>query len=453
MSEETTLPTETVKATTKKELPEKATIKDVSEDVLRAAQKVIDNLLVFFTQDFPWASQVYYMMERIPTVDKRIQTMGVAVRQDRLILMYNPFFVTQELDRMEVGFVMVHEAFHIMFHHCTKRRPHINSAAQKWNQAADLAINSLIPRTATCVMPTYKEDPVDEKGQPIPGPDGKPLRKKDRMGILPMDYKLEDKRSMEWYYDALPEPPNKDGGGEGSGEGVEGGYPGGLDSHDMWEPSDMVDQEIKQTVERIEKNRLWGNMPAELQSAIKAAQVSEVPWWKILRHLIGDLLSKNKVSTSKKVNRRMGIYPWKGQIKTGVDRKLVAFDTSGSVGDDELQKFLSEVNRLVEDEQPVDSVCFDTCIKGKVKPFSRSVKSYKFEGRGGTAFTPVVEFAKQKHYKHLIIFTDGQAECPPHVQGLDVLWILTPEGSDTPPDGYQGRFLKMKKLKAKPFRS
>ena len=427
--------------------PAVASIKDISPEKLHAAAKVLDSLLVFFCQDFQWASQIFYLMERIPVIDKRVKTMGVAVRNDRLLLMYNPFFVTDELDRMETGFVLVHESLHIMFHHVTKRRPHMGSAAKKWNIAADLAINCLIPRTATSMMPVFKKDLVDEEGQPVKHPNGQPIKKGDRMGVLPVDYKFEDKKSMEWYFDAIPE---NEGGGGGDGEG-EGDWPG-LDSHELWEPSDLVDQEVKQTVERIEKNRLWGNMPAEVQAAIKAAQVSEVPWWKILRHLIGDLMSKTKIKTSKKVNRRMPIFPWKGDIKSGVDRKLVAFDTSGSVGDDELMKFLSEVNRLVEDEQPVDAVCFDTCIKGKVRPFSRSAKSYKFEGRGGTAFTPVVEFAKQHHYKHLIIFTDGQAECPPHVQGLDLLWIITPEGSDTPPQGFQGRFLKMKKLKAKPFR-
>lgn len=432
--------------------PEIATIKDVSEEVLRAAHKVLDNLLVFFTQDFPWASQIYYLMERTPVIDKRIPTMGVSVKNDRLMLLYNPFFVTEELDRMEIGFVMVHEALHIMFHHCTKRSPHMHSAAQKWNQAADLAINCLIPRTSTCVMPSHKKDLLKEDGSPVMGPGGKPIKKGDRMGILPVDYKMEDKRAMEWYYDALPEPPEQDGDGSSGGEGVSGQYPGQMDSHDMWEPSDMVDQEVKQTIERIEKNRQWGNMPAEVQQAIIAAQAAEVPWWKILRHLLGDLMSKNKIKTSKKVNRRMPIFPWKGEIKSGVDKKLVAFDTSGSVGDDELSKFLSEVNRLVEDEQPVEAVCFDTEVKGRARPFSRSMKSYKFEGRGGTCFTPVVEFAKKNHYKHLIIFTDGCAECPPHVQGLDILWIITPDGSDTPPQGYQGRFLKMKKMKAKPFR-
>jgi len=145
-------------------------------------------------------------------------------------------------------------------------------------------------------MPSHKKDVMKEDGTPVMGAGGKPIKKGDRMGILPVDYKMEDKRAMEWYYDALPEPPEQDGdgggGGGGGGEGVSGQYPGQMDSHDMWEPSDMVDQEIKQTIERIEKNRQWGNMPAELQQAIIAAQATEVPWWKILRHLLGDLMSK-----------------------------------------------------------------------------------------------------------------------------------------------------------------
>ena len=413
-----------------------------TEEEVRAAAKVIDSLLVYFTHDFPWASMVYYCMERIPKPG--IGTMGVSVKLDRLYLYYEPSFVLS-LDRQEIGFVMIHEALHVMLHHCTKRGPHDKAFHSKWNIAADLAINSLIPRSSTCVMPSHKKDLLKKDGTPATKPDGSQVKKGERMGVLPVDHKLEDKRAMEWYFDALPEQP------EGSGDGTGETY-GEMDSHGEWEPSELVDQEIRNVVERIEKNRQWGSLAGGVDDMIKAAQVSEVPWYKVLRHMLGDLMSKSKIKTSKRLNRRVQQYPFKGEIKTGVDRKLVAFDTSGSVGGDELEKFLSEVNRLVEDEQPVDTICFDYVIQGKVQPFVRSKSKFNFKGRGGTAFTPVVEFAKKNRYKHLIIFTDGQAECPPHVPGLDILWILTPDGNDAPPAGAQGRHLKMKKLKNKSFR-
>lgn len=416
---------------------------------IMAARKVVDNLLVFFVHDFPWASQIYYLMDKQPVLG--MKTMGVRVKDHRMSLNYDPLFVLS-LERAEVGYVMVHETFHILFHHCTKRIPLDRSAHQKWNIAADLAINSLIPQGSTCQQPKWHENPVNPKtGEPAKHPNGNPIKKGDRMGVLPKDYNLEDKKSMEWYFGALPEQKDGDGGGDNS-EGGGDSYDGSFDSHEGWEPSDLVDQEIANTVERISKNRQWGNMPAEMVQAIEAAQKSEVPWWKVLRHCIGDLISKSKVKTIKKVNRRVPHYPFKGDTKQGVDRVLSAFDTSGSVGKEELQKFLSEVNSLVENEQPVDSLCFDVKIHGKPFPFVRSHKKYDFKGRGGTAFTPVVEFAKTHGYKHLIIFTDGQAECPPHVPGLDILWVLTPEGNDTPPTGYQGRFIKMKKLPEKHFR-
>ena len=419
-----------------------------------AAKKVVDSLLVWFVHDAPYASQIYYMMEK--TTRPGIGTMGVSVKQDRMSLFFDPLFVLA-LERAEVGFVMLHETFHIMLHHCTGRIPRDQKAHQKWNIAADLAINCLIPRTSTCQMPTWKTVPLDKKGQPVKNPSGVAIKKGARMGILPLDYKLADKKAMEWYFSAVPENPNGGGGdGEGEGEGGEGegegGYPGQLDSHDEWEPSDLIDQEIQNTVERISKNRQWGTMPQETINDIHAAQKTEVPWSKILRHALGDLMSKDKRKSIKKINRRVPFYPFKGEVKTGVDKKLVGFDTSGSVGDDELDKFLSEVNRLVEEEQPVDAICFDTEIKGKPVPFFRSKSKYNFKGRGGTCFTAIVEFAKANKYKHLIILTDGEAPCPPHQVGLDIIWVITPDGSDTPPQGYQGRFIKMKKMADKNFR-
>ena len=406
------------------------------------ARKVVDNLLVFFSYDFPWAAQVYYLMEKEPKLG--MGTMGVSVQRDRIRLQYDPLFVLR-LERAEVGFVMVHEAFHVLFHHCTKRIPQDNSVHHIWNIAADMAINCLITRSSTCQMPVWHEDPPANAKS-----GGKPARKGDPIGVLPAAFKQEDKKSMEYYYSKLPIDRNGGGGG-GSGQSEE--QQTSLDTHDGWGESDIADAAIRDTVERIDRNRQWGNMPGEAVSAIMAAQQTEVPWWKILRHMLGDMMSKVKIKTSKKVNRRMPVYPWKGDIKTGVDKKLVAFDTSGSVGDDELEKFLAEVNRLVEDEQPVDTICFDTrVINQKPIPFTRSRSRYKFLGRGGTSFTPVVEFAKAHNYKHLIILTDGGAEQPPHIMGLDILWVLTPDGIDKLPDGWQGRYMKMKKLKDRAFR-
>lgn len=421
-----------------------------SPEQLAMSKKVIDNLLVYFVHDFPWASQIFYCMEKHPVPG--MGTMGVGVSGDRLHLVYDPLFVLS-MERSEIGFVMVHEALHVMFHHVTKRIPQDQGAAAKWNIAADLAINCLIPRGSTCMMPTWKKDPVDGKGNPLQGGDGKPIKKGDRMGVLPKDYKAEDKKAMEWYFNILPkQDPSGGGGSLGSDGDGQDGDSQSLDMHDLWEASELVDQEIKNTVERISKNRQWGNMDGETQSAIQAAQVAEVPWYKILRHALGDLMSKSKIKSMKKVNRRIPMYPWKGNIKTGVDNKLVAFDTSGSVGDEELDKFLCEVNRLVEDEQPVDAICFDTRVIGKPRPFVRAHRKYSFKGRGGTCFNPVVQYAKDHRYKHLILFTDGYAECPQHQQGLDIIWVLTPDGTDTPPSGYQGRYIKMKKLKDKNFR-
>lgn len=410
-----------------------------------AAKKVLDGLLVYFMHDAPWASHIYYMMEK--TEKPGMGTMGVAVKADRIQLYYDPLFVLS-MDRAEIGFVMIHEAFHVLFHHCTKRIPLDRSQKDKWNNAADLAINCLIPRSSTCMMPVFKVDPVPDEDGRVPTINGRPVKKGDHKGLLPADFKLEDKKAMEWYFDALP---SQKGGGSGDGDGESTEV--SLDSHDDWEPSDLIDAEIANTVERIDKSRAWGNMPGDLVQGILAAQKTEVPWNKILRHLIGDLISKNKVKSTKKVNRRMPFYPFKGDIKTGVDRKLVAFDTSGSVGDEELAVFLAEVNVLVEDEQPVDAICFDHVVQTpKPVAFTRRRPSFDMKGRGGTSFTPVVEFAKEHRYKHLIILTDGQAETPPHVLGLDIIWVLTPDGNDQPPAGSQGRWVKMKKLKNRAFR-
>ena len=132
----------------------------------------------------------------------------------------------------------------------------------------------------------------------------------------------------------------------------------------------------------------------------------------------------------KRPNRRFG-WPYPGTKRLHTDRKLVAIDTSGSIGDDELAQFLAEINKLAE-IQPVDLILFDDGIQTGPVPFERKKTSYDFKGRGGTDFSEVFKLAEEHRYQSLIILTDGCAAAPEKPDFVkDILWVLT--GSGNPP--------------------
>ena len=87
---------------------------------------------------------------------------------------------------------------------------------------------------------------------------------------------------------------------------------------------------------------------------------------------------------------------------------MVAFDTSGSVSDDQLEYFANELNGMIDHVQ-VDFVQFDTEITYGPKPYTKKAGKIGIEGRGGTNFYPVVDMASEMEYDGLVVFTDGEA--------------------------------------------
>jgi predicted metal-dependent peptidase len=375
-------------------------------------------LVTFMVLEDPFVHEVLMMMEKHSI--KSIPTMGVAIKDAKLSLVYNLDFVNGLTDP-ELRFALTHEIYHVVLHHCCVRLPERDEDRRLYNIAADLAINCLIPDDANRHMPKVKEGP--DKGKDL--------------CLRPTNapYNFPDKQSMEQYVLLLREM--KDQGkdiGDREGTGTGNGLGKGFDNHDGWTDADaeVVKQEIRNKIEEISRRENgWGHIPGDVQQIIQAAQKSSVRWWKYLRHYLGNLVTSKVESTFKKPNRRYG-YPYCGTKRLHTDRKLVAIDTSGSVGDEDLSHFLAEVNRLAE-LQPVDLVMFDHAVQGKIIPFDRKRVSLDFKGRGGTAFTPVFELAEARRYQSLIVLTDGQAEEPPkphHVK--DVLWVLT-DPSQKPP--------------------
>lgn len=418
-----------------------------------------EDILTWMIMDDPFVHEILMILTKVPTTS--VRTMGVLVDNSRLFLLYNPRFVGQLTDA-EMRYVLTHEVFHIVLHHCTLRAPTDPHSHRLYNIAADLAINSLI------VCNTLRKAPTGENA-----------------GVMPATYGFEEKLSMEQYIallrDQPPPPPSKrkersedeEGGGGGAEQESDGGgsddqdeegkkdkgkpgkdkgkggkgsskdkeddkedtNPPGFDDHSGWDESEIIKEIIRNKVDQLSKDeKVWGSMPGDLQNTILAAQRSRVLWHKILRHYLGNLPTSRSQSTYTKPNRRFG-WPYCGEKRLYIDRKLVGIDTSGSISDEDLAQFLTEINKLSE-IQPVDIQLFDHGLQGKVRPFARKHARYKFDGRGGTEFQSIMDLAEKKRYQSLILLTDGAAAPPTQPKHVrDILWVLTEGGKKPVPWG------------------
>ena len=112
---------------------------------------------------------------------------------------------------------------------------------------------------------------------------------------------------------------------------------------------------------------------------------------------------------------------------------LIAVDVSGSMSSDELQRGFSTINRFFNyGIEQIDVIQFDTEIKGPPLILKKARRQVQITGRGGTDFTPVIDYIDQhRDYAGLIIFTDGYAPIPlrPKNRQTRVLWLFNHEAN------------------------
>jgi predicted metal-dependent peptidase len=391
-----------------------------------------DWILAYMTLDDCFVHSILMIMTKREC--NSISTMGVSVIGSSIALFYNKDYVNKLSDE-ELRYVLKHEIYHIVLHHCTHRQSEDPREKDMDNIAADLAINSLIIKTSSIMPP--------------------------KNGTYAKEYGFEEKLSREQYLTLLRDKAeeenkqkNKSGNGQGGGQGDDqsddqsdgqgsdqgsdqgsgksSGYGDGkgnsFDDHGNWQESSIADEIIRNKVLQISKTKgAWGNMPGDVQALIMAAQTSQISWQRYLKLYLGLLISSQTTSTFKRPNRRYG-YPYSGTKRKHLDKKLVAIDTSGSMSDEDLAQILAEINRLQE-IYPVDLILFDHDIQLGPIDYSRKHVSFDFVGRGGTSFQPVFDIAEEKRYSTVIVLTDGFAPPPREPVGIkDTIWVITEDG-------------------------
>lgn len=117
-------------------------------------------------------------------------------------------------------------------------------------------------------------------------------------------------------------------------------------------------------------------------------------------------------------------------------RVYVAIDTSGSIGDQELRLFLSELGGILRSYPHLDCELYyaDAAVHGpyELQPDSPLPKPV---GGGSTSFVPFFENVQRRHAMDYqtgvgVYLTDGYGKFPEVAPELPVLWAVTPGGLD-----------------------
>jgi len=305
----------------------------------------------------------------------------------------------------EFRFLILHETYHKLFKHLTTWQHLYKDNAQLANMACDYVINLMITdenRDFFTVMPK------DAEGNNI--------------GLL--DEKFRNMDTAQVYKILKQEQednPDDSDQGEGEGNGA------GLDEHDWEGAQEMSADEQRELAQEIDQAIRQGALTAGKvgsggNRAIDQLLQPEVNWREVLREFITETCRGNDDSTWRQPSRRhlaMGMLRPSG-ITERVGELVIAIDTSGSIGQHELTKCLSEIKGVCDTVRPESvrilywdtKVCADEVygdVAGACGSLEQLTQTTKPAGGGGTNVQCVPDYMRDKNIKAqaVIVLTDG----------------------------------------------
>jgi len=329
----------------------------------------------------------------------------------------------------EVNGLILHENLHIGLRHHLHGVDMFREDGDKANKAADYVVNDMI----TEISKKYPELVQLPKG-----------------GLYDPQY---HNMSMREVYKLLK---SKKGGGGGGGkpekEGEQGSGSGGgeyeFDKHDFGKP--MTQEEAKEMDGKIDRAiregaLLAGRLGIDLPRAISDLLDPVIDWKKELAEFVTSTCKGKDEYTWRKFNRRVisnDIYLPTVENET-IGEVVVAIDTSGSIGQEQLNAFASELVSICEAVSPdaVRILWWDTKVHGEqlfTDNYDQIGSMLKPLGGGGTRVSSVAEYINKKkiNAECCIVFTDGYLESDV-VWNISspTLWMVTENKNWTPPTG------------------
>lgn len=404
-----------------------------------ADQDDIENKLVaartWLIIDKPFLGALVLRLPLVEADPKWCHTTAIDARS----FYYNRDYI-KALSFEQTKFILAHEALHCALSHFA-RREHRNK--RRWDLACDFAVNPLLmadgltPAPDALILDAFKDMTAEEIYPCI----------QENADEEPMDQHLYDQ-------DDKSHGAGQQGGGEG-GQGEEpeeppvlffaspmltegGGRHGEPDAQSGGAPQppplstperDSLDKQWQQRLasaaqQAIHAGKLGGSMARMVDHLLQP----QLPWRMLLAHYM-TRASRNDYSFAHP-SRREGTAILPGLRSQHIDL-LVVLDTSGSISDDEMQEFLSEVNAIKG--QVGARITLHACDEKLAPegpwifdPWEDVKLPGKLSGGGGTRFTPVFEWAEWQDRAPdlLVYFTDAKGEFPKIEPSYPVLWLV-----------------------------
>ncbi|MFY9327093.1 MAG: VWA-like domain-containing protein [Georgfuchsia sp.] len=366
---------------------------DITETALAKLRQAKTNLVL----DHPFFGALVMRLGLIP--DPTCETLWVNGK----VIGFNPGYV-MELTMNECKAGLAHEVLHAANGHTWRRG---TRDPERWNEAADYAINPILKNAGFAV---------------------------------PDDWLLDPKftgKSVESIYEQLPRK-NKGGGGNGSGKGQGSNQVGAQPSssphkgpgevRDLPNPDTKAEQAAnwKVAVSQAAKvAKMRGTLPGGLEWLVDDTEKSRIDWQSILHRFVKTPVRGDydwRYPNTRYLS--LGLYLPSLRSEEMGDI-VIGIDTSGSTGS-WMSAFFAELTSVVEDVRPrqVHVVYIDARIQ-RVDQFEQGdAISFSPKGGGGTDFRPFFQWVKDKDINPVcaVYLTDLKGTFPSSEPAYPVLF-------------------------------
>jgi len=332
-----------------------------------------------------------------------------AFKSDGIKLEYNSDFI-ESLSISEMEFVFANSAMHASLAHEKRKN---NRSSWLWQMATDLAINDMLVQNGM-----------------------------DRPDLAQYRKRFEGMYAEEIYAE-LNSDIFSDVNSDSFDESSQSSEVNGLEESSVYNNLQKeLTQEIQQAQQLFEEfanatllaEEKKGDLPLHVERFFTLTCRGGIDWREELKYAI-DRFYKDDY-TLMPPNKKFlyaGIY-----LPSSTSQRfklVVAVDSSGSVDEELLNTFLSELNFLMSTipNYEIDLLICDDKIQEHKTFYGGDILELNLSGGGGTDFRPVFTYIEENLYdiKLLLYFTDLDGVFPSEVPNYDVKWIV-PKESEVP---------------------
>ena len=348
---------------------------------------------------------------------------------------YNTRFI-EMLRPKEIEFLFGHEVLHCVYDHFGRRG---DRDPQLWNIANDYCVNGDLVKHN-----------VGEKITSVPCLYD---RKYDGLSSEEVYDQLYEKATKIDIGSLLDQMIDEHLDGEGDGDGDQEGEGSGrpkLSAEDKQAIKDEIKEAMLAAAATVDGA---GNLPAGVKRLIQQLTEPQLNWREILRMNLESTIKADYtwMRASRKGWHMDAVMP--GQKPDEMIDVAVMLDASGSISQDMLRDFLSEIQGIMDSfpSYKIHVVTFDTDCYNPAQYDSDNLDSmidYEVSGGGGTDFDCIFTYLKNEEItpRRLIVFTDGYPFGSwGDAEYCDTTWILHGTTTIVPPWGTHAYYDENKK--------